>query len=206
VSGLSSRTPAILDEDDRKSVVLDEFRLAFSWSGDRWTHSVELRNGETWLPVAGSLEAGESPDPARVISPSYQQFHWHEDESGGQAMLLGQSGPHHFSAVFTFRADHGGCLVAVEVADRCLSPVEALASTFLVDLPSGTLKDADPTSINWKLEQPLGSLDLKALGRTRLGLAEAGRRAMRVQADCLVDSSTPTQQFAYSWGWRADKS
>lgn len=197
----ASRLPVNLDEDDRKLVVLNEFRLAFSWSEDRWTHSLELRNGQAWRPVASSLEAGGSPDPTRVVSPSYQQFHWHEDGSGGQAMLVGQSGPHHFSAVFTFRMDQSGCLVSADVADRCLSPVEALACTFLVDLPSGNLKDADGSAILWSIASPRGTLALQAGEGTRLALAEAGRRATRVQADALVNYSDSTQRFTYQWRW-----
>ncbi len=171
-----ARLPSFIDEDDRKSVVLDDFRLDFTWTGDRWTHAIDLREGERWTRLAASLEAGEVPEPARVMSPSYQQFHWHEDDLGGRAMLIGQSGPHHFSAVFALRGIKGREVVlVVEVADRCLSPIEALACTFLVDLPSGNLKEADPSAILWTLDGPAGKLKLESVDRSQLALAEAGR-------------------------------
>lgn len=196
-----ARIPRFLDEDDRKSVVLDDFRLEFGWTGDRWAHAIAVRGGEDWVRIAASLEAGETPDPARVMSPSFQQFHWDEHEGVGRAMMVGQSGPHHFSAVFSIRSMESGVSLKVEVADRCLSPMEALASTFLMELASSDLKEADASAILWELDRSRGLLKMESVEHCQLALAEAGRRATRVQANAKVESKSSTQQFAYRWQW-----
>ncbi len=116
-------------------------------------------------------------------------------------MLVGQSGPHHFSAVFAFGIEPNAAVMTVEVADRCLSPVEALASTYLVDLPSGHLQDASNAEILWSLERPDATLALAAGSGSQLALAEAGRRATRVQANARLKSGESTQHFVYQWRW-----
>jgi hypothetical protein len=116
-------------------------------------------------------------------------------------MLVGQSGPHHFSAVFSFRIEPGSSAVTVEVADRCLAPLQALASTFLVDLPSGNLADAGPSKVLWSLASPPGTLALAAGDGSQIALAEAGRRATRAQAHATVDPGRSTQHYVYQWRW-----
>src|SRR4051794_35617311 len=81
----------------------ESHRIGFQWTGDRWAHSIWIRTGGDWIRVASSLEHDPSPSsPGRVGCPAYQQFHYQEGASGAVAMLVGQAGPHHFSASFQF--------------------------------------------------------------------------------------------------------
>ncbi len=97
----------------------------------------------------------ERDDPTRVISPAYQQLQFQTDGPKIiQALLVGQSGPHHFSAVFAMeeagKPDHvlwpdgafGGIYIGIDVADRCREPVDALASTYNVAATSSNLVGA----------------------------------------------------------------
>src|SRR5579864_3678266 len=107
--------------DDLRAIVTPGLRLAFRWTGDRWTHALEggPESGRSVL-----AQAVESNDLSRVVSPAYQQFHSQRTPETIQAMLLGQAGPHHFSAVFTVRELPEGTDVAVDVADRCRAEVK----------------------------------------------------------------------------------
>ena len=109
-------------DGDRRSIATPGLRLAFRWQMDRWLHAVEV--GPSLRPVAWPIEGDPTrDDPSRVVSPAYQQLEFQEGGGGHQALLVGQSGPHHFSAVFTVRGGEKGAEISVDVADRCRSPV-----------------------------------------------------------------------------------
>lgn len=185
--------------DDRMAVVTPTFRLEFRWTGDRWGHALHAGG----MDLARALEGDtDRDDPDRVVSPAYQQLHWQRGEDGFQAMLLGQSGRHHFSAVFTARMLPVGVEVAVDVADRCRAGVRALAATYEVLLVSGNLIEADPAIIIWESAAgPNGRLSFVATEPTRIGMAEAGRRAIRVQANAQIVAGIHTQRLQYHWHW-----
>ena len=190
-------------DGDRRSIVTPNLRLALRWHEDRWLHAVEV--GPSRTPVAWPIEGDpERDDPARVVSPAYQQLEFQERGGGHQALLVGQSGPHHFSAVFTVKDRDDEAEVEVDVADRCRSPVEALACTYFVDLVSGDLIGADTDRIEWGI--PGGRLTFEALGPTRAQLSEAGRRATRVQATASLVAGAYTHRCFYRWRWSPDAS
>jgi len=181
-----------------QAIIASAFRLAFQWAGQRWTHSIEVGGSR----VASAIEGGEHDDPARVVSPAYQQLQFQEGDAGNpaQALLVGQSGKHHFSAVFTVReAENGQVELEVDVADRCRAAVEALACTYRVDLPSGDLLAADPDRAEWAVGG--GKLAFEAVAPGRIGLAEAGRTATHVQAEARIDASAMTQRCVFLWRW-----
>jgi hypothetical protein len=94
-------------------------------------------------------------------------------------------------------------VLGVDIADRCRSTVEVLAATYLVQLGSSDLIDAGPGRVLWgggALGQ--GRLEFTTDGGAgSVALAEAGRRATRVQALAALDPSTHTQRLYYSWRW-----
>ncbi|WP_435006763.1 hypothetical protein P12x_004250 [Tundrisphaera lichenicola] len=190
----------LVSDGDRRSIVTASLRLGFRWSADRWIHAIELISPSR--PIAWTIEGDlDRDDPTRVVSPAYQQLEFQERGSGLQALLVGQSGPHHFSAVFSVEESPGGADIAVDMADRCRSPIEALACTYWVDAVSGDLLEADSSHIRWGIGS--GHLDFQASAPSSAQLSEAGRRATRVQATAALDRGSNTQRCLYQWRWRA---
>jgi hypothetical protein len=212
--------PELVIDGDRRMIVAGAFRLAFSWTGERWAHSLEHRGRDetSHRVLAISVEGDpERDDPARVVSPTFQDLQFQEDGSTIQALLVGQSGPHHFSAVFSveqrFQGEGHGWPYAdppyeihikVDVADRCRSPIEALASTYTVDATSSDLIDARPTVAAWDLGANRLTFATDYGGPTQVAWAEAGRRATLVQALAGLDRAGATHRFQYLWHWNPD--
>ncbi|HEV3168655.1 MAG TPA: hypothetical protein VGZ22_31910 [Isosphaeraceae bacterium] len=160
------RTPSAIAQfeatEDRRAIVTPALRLVFRWTEDRWTHEIQVRRDDGWFTLAESIEADrDRDDPARVVSPAYQQFHHQQDDAGIQAMLLGQSGPHHFSAVFSVKEVEDGTEVCVDLADRCRAEIEALACTYQVRATSSELAEADPERVVWRPEWAQAHDDLQ---------------------------------------------
>lgn len=197
-----------IDVNDEFSAILAEgFRLCFVWAGDRWCHTVDLRPNGTWSVVARSVEGtSERDDSERVVSPAFQQLQIQHAGAGAQALLVGQSGPHHFSGVFQVREIEGAVVLEVDLVDRCRAPVTALASTYRVELDSGALEHADSSGIIWQRPEwaarrlrflPWGPVERPV----RIALAEAGRGATQVQAEAMLDAHGSTQRWFYQWRW-----
>ena len=184
-----------LADPDSPTILTPRLRLSFVWTGDRWTHVLSI--GER--VVARPVELDPSDEhPARVVSPAYQQMNFQDGPDGSrQALLVGQSGPHHFSAVFTVRDDGRESTIEVDFADRSRSPIEILAATYTVFLASGDLIEADDRRIRWGFANT--RLDFEAEPPTTTGLAEAGRGATRVQALAAVEPTLKTQRSVYRW-------
>ena len=191
--------------DDRQFLLAPGLRLAFVRAGERWTHCLSVGNGDPSLLslIAATVEGDpEHDDPARVVSPTYQDVQPHFTEGETCALLTGLSIPHHFSAVVTARRDGPTAVVEIDVADRCRAPIEALAATYLVQLGSSDLVDADAERIVWGGEAlGQGRLEFRTRGAVDVALSEAGRRATRVQALARLVPTTHTQRLFYSWRW-----
>ena len=111
--------------EDRRLIAAPPLRFVLSRDVDRWTHALGLDAEDSPVELVRSLEADPSrDDPARVVSPAFQEFHWHPEGDPGVALLTGQLTPHHFSAAIAFRADPAFLEVRFDVADRCRSPVD----------------------------------------------------------------------------------
>lgn len=193
----------LIQSETGYSIGAPDFRLEFQWNGERWVHELVFLSAGGFSRVAQSFESDPGrDDPRRVVSPTYQQLETQDGPEGQGALLLGQFGPHHFSAVFAVR-DHGqGVEVKVDVADRCRAPLDALASTYTVFLPSGDLIEAAPERVVWAPNSTSGTrLQFDGLGSSRVVIAEGGRQGIRVQADAKIDPSTSTQRCIYRWHW-----
>jgi hypothetical protein len=195
----------IVQTDDEFTIVAPPIRLVFRWDGRRWAH--ELSSGGR--VIASSVEwEPERDDPSRVVSPAYQQVSPHMGSERAGALLVGQWGPHHGSAVFTVSDDENGVVIAADVAVRSRSVLEVLACTYTVHLSSSDLIDASPSAIDWRLDEPPGGRlrfeTSQRNGTGRVGLAEAGRRSTRVQASAEIVAGTATRRLEYRWRWFPD--
>lgn len=202
---MSEDVPApfvIEDKGDVRSIVGPGFALIFRRLGDRWTHSIEVARteGGPRETVATSLEwDADRDDPTRVASPVIQELQLQGIERGRrQALGIGMSGSHHFSAAFEVTGKDGNVSLTVDIADRCREPgLASLASTYTALLRSGDLLACDDSAITWDLGRRL--LRFAAGPSTRVALAEAGRRATRVQALAEIGVAGATRRWQYSW-------
>ena len=112
----------------------------------------------TGLPsVVSAVESqSERDDPTRIVSPVYQELQCHESTGnridGVCLLLTGHFFQHHFSAAIRLFRDPDSprdLVLDFDVADRCRSPVQSLAATYLVRLGSSDLAEADPQGIAW---------------------------------------------------------
>ena len=192
-------------------------RITFVRSGDRWTHDLNLgvdsAASDVSQTIASTVETpSDHDDPTRIISPVYQELHRHEfsgDKLRGICLLLtGRLFQHHFSAAvshFLDPAEPEFVVLDYDIADRCRSPVSALAATYLVRLGSSDLVDADSSTISWagpNLGPGVNTLELRCDPPGSLALAEAGRQATRVQALAAIHPTLFTHRLRYRWRWR----
>ncbi len=177
--------------------------LTFVRAGVRWTHSLTVTCPLVCREAIARAVEGDPmrDDPARVVSPVYQDIQEHPVQGGVCVLLTGQATPHHFSAVVTARRDGPSHLIEVDIADRCRAPIDVLAATYLVQLGSNELIDADAERIAWG-GGTLGQsrLEFSTRGVDDVALAEAGR-ATRVHALARPVPSTHTQRLFYCWRW-----
>lgn len=192
--------------DDLVSLHGPGFGVEFRRIDDRWSEAI-LAAGSDFAVVRSQLVNPGGEEPARVAHPVYQEVQLHGPNAGSSLCLLltGLSFSHHFSAAVTLSRDpqqRGGLLLDFDVADRCRTPVESLAATYLVGLDSGALEAADPDRIGWSLG-PLaqGRLELLAGPGAALALAESGRTATRVQIVATIQPGTFTHRLRYGWRW-----
>jgi hypothetical protein len=147
------------------------------------------------------LEA-ERSDPERVVSPTYQELDIQSGSAGPQVLLVGRSGPHHFSGVVTLRDEPEGVILAFDVADRCRSPIRSLSATYVLDSSSGDLLEGGPLGLVWGLgRNGTSRWMLEPLPPATLVLAEAGRCGTRVQVLAGLNPAGSTHRLAYRWRW-----
>jgi hypothetical protein len=177
---------------------------AFQLTDGRWTEAICAAEPGFGLVRALVLEASDS---RRVVNPVYQEIQLHGERAGSSlcVLLTGLSFDHHFSAAVTLSADpqyRGSVRLDFDVADRCRSPVESLAATYLVSLDSNFLEMADIHRIAWRVDAPdPGRLELLAGPDAFLAMAEAGRNATRVKILARIDPTMFTHRLRYGWRW-----
>ena len=202
------------ESDDRVVIHGPDAQVTFLRLGDRWIHHVSFglrEQTDAGLDELISTEESDprQDDPARVVSPVYQELHRHsfagDDRRGVCLLLTGLLFHHHFSAVVTVTTDpdqNGAVIVDFDVADRCRAEVSSLAATYLVRLGSSALRDADSESIVWtggRLGE--GVLTLRSEAGAILALAEAGRQSTRAQALAHLAPGSFTHRLQYQWRW-----
>jgi hypothetical protein len=198
---------AIETATDRHAIVTSTFRLRLDWTGDRWVHALDVSRRGAWTCLVQSFECDpEKLRPDHVVSPAYQQVQFQRGEKGVQALLVGQSGPHHFSAVLNLKSDVDSRVVLeVDVADRCRAPLLGLAATYQVNLLATDVSAAGPEGVVWL---PAGEDETLSFGptgpperRARILLSEVGRARVVVQADTPIVPDASTHRLYYQWGW-----
>ena len=207
-----------------ETVIASCCQLRFWWHEDRWKHEIVSTGPAESLPRVAAVEMATDLDAhARVVSPAYQQIHLEQDKTRGvvRAFLVGQSGPHHFSAAFEVADRPHGAVIDVDVADRCREPVEYLAATYLIEPSAGAWSaetDSDSAAaaagpavparaaLVLTCEHPHSRLAFEADHPGRHAAEEAGHGAVRVQALAHTRAEDQTHRFRYRWRWTTDPS
>jgi len=193
-------------------------RITMARAAGQWTHQLALDEDGAidpgGPPLIAALETDpDRADPARVVSPVYQELHRHElagDQFPGLCLLLtGNLVPHHFSAAVSLSrdpSDPAWFVLEFDIADRCRAPITSLAATYQLGLSSGELVDAGPDAIRWNISAPGASsklLELRCILPGSLAMAEAGRSSTRVQALAGLDPAQFTHRLRYQWRWQS---
>ena len=194
--------PEIEISSGHQAIITSCFQFRFEWMSDRWKQEVVSLGSCASIPRIWSLEGVHSPDdPTRVSGPIYQQIDvQHESDGVVRALLVGQSGPHHFSAAVSVEEKPDGAVVDIDVADRCRSPVEALAATYLIESSDAELRHSEGSAaLAW--HHPESRLIFEADQPTRISAQEGSLGTIRVQALATIDASEQTHRFRYRWRW-----
>ncbi len=195
--------------DDRCVIRGRGVEITFERADDRWTHHLVFDG----IRAVAIETVADQADGAQVLSPVYQEITRHDfagDRMRGLCLLLtGRLFAHHFSAavsVLTERDDPEAVVIEFDVADRCRALVASLAATYQLAVGSSELSDAGPHVIAWRpaaseAEVVSGQIELKCDAPGSLSLAEAGRRATRVQALAAIVPGQFTHRLRYRWRW-----
>ncbi len=181
-------------------IVAPCLRLRFSWVGDHWKQEMVSVGDSVGVPMIWSVEANNTlGDHSRVVSPTYQQIDVRMADSVARALLVGQAGPHHFSAAVEVSEAANGVVVDVDVADRCREPVEALAATYVMENAAGQLHQGGAGGLVW--DHATHHLIFEADPPTRVLAASHGFGSLQVQALATIDPAARTHRFRYRWRW-----
>jgi len=186
----------------QEAIITPCLRILFEWRTDHWKHEMISCGTCGSIPRLWSIEGGHAlDDPARVSGPIYQQIDVRRDPRGvARALLVGQAGPHHFSAAFEVHEKPDGIELDVDVADRCPVPVEALAATYLIEASTAELRHSDGSAtLAW--HNPDSRLVFEAEPPSRIAASEASMGTIRLQALAAIDPSTRTHRLRYRWRW-----
>jgi hypothetical protein len=183
------------------AIAAPRLRLRFLQNGERWVHHIDIRRESEWIEVARSFESGPGSDATeRVPSPTYQQILVTGSPDEPLVLLLGQHGPHHFSAVFRIREEPHRSYIEVDVADRCRQTIAAPACSYLVTLLVGLLADGSGGWMEWNLDdRKETTLRFQAGRNMDLSACPGGRSALLLQAVTRDDLEHSTRRLTYSW-------
>ena len=162
-------------------------------------------------------DRGRRPDAGRRARPT-RSFSFSRTEADVFALLVGQAGPHHFSASsgddrvqrsarrrsgWTYRRR-----VDVDVADRCrvevrLSRADVPRSSDLLDARTGAIADGPGDRLGRGPARACASR--RPARRRRARPRPAGGRLARPGRWPRLDPSTYTQRLLYRWRWTPDR-
>jgi hypothetical protein len=179
--------------------------VVFHWDRDRWVHYLELDDMGRTFGIAQTVEGDhDRDDPAHVVSPVYQQLELKPETEARRALLMGQSGPHHFSAVFEFRETREAVALEVDVADRCRAQIATLACTYQMSLAPKSLVSAGGEHMMWRAQLPSGALGefrLEGEPSTTVTHSDRAGHGAVVQACASVRRTNQTHRCCYRWSY-----
>jgi len=106
-----------------------QIEVLFTWHGDRWHHSLHLRQADGTFRPACLQTAPATPDedPNWPSSPALVELAEVSGPQGAAVVGVGKAGKTHFSASITAERDGGICF---EIACRLTAPPGWLGSTY----------------------------------------------------------------------------
>jgi hypothetical protein len=185
----------------RWSIRTPNLRLEFQSTPAGWMHWIEVRTNSEWVEVARSVERDpELGDARRVVSPTYQDIEFQDGTDHLGTLLLGQFGPHHFSAVCAVWQRENAVGIDVDVADRCRTAVDLLACTYRLPFQDKATIAVSEERVAWL--HPAGELVLEGLGSTRVAVLGSETLGTAVQVSPQINQADLTHRCIYRWIWQ----
>lgn len=211
---MSAPAPALeVIEDDRRLVLADHrrsFQLVFERQGESWRHAMGWlilvddydRFRGDYSQVLASVEADPSRhDSPDVLSPTYQDLRRESRAGAEQVLLLGQYGPHRFSAVFELRFEGGETVLDIDIADRCRKPFRALASTYAVKNVAALCAHEDRACdfVEALRQVPFFRVEAEAPADVQVRPLDFGSTLLQVSTTPALDASTHRCRYLFRW-------
>lgn len=195
-------------------------RLAvdFVFHNDRYIHEIALVDSGKRLVLARSAEpsAGRETDGAIPRQndgsdvPVHQEAHFPRSDPGRTALLVGQSGVHHYSLSIHLIEDENRRRARIEFdhADRLARiPTEGLRDLsvlYFINLPIVDASEVETERVRWITREPSGVLTIETLREadrpTRIVVAEAGRRGAWIEI-APHPTTDAGRRCRYVWTW-----
>ena len=182
-----------------EAVVTPHVSYRFLWMGDHWKQEIVSCGGCQAIPRIWSVEQRPTQDLTENLgSPLYQTLSIGQEHPGiAMAHLVGQSGPHHYTATYRFEERPEEFLVDVEVTDKCLHATLPITATYLIESSQGWLDCGETATITW--HNPESCLVFEAEPPAKVEANESGMGTIRLKAvitpAALAESTilSPTQ-------------
>lgn len=200
-------------------VATSRFAVDLAFQNDRYIHEIALLDSTERIVVARSAEpsanlaAHESsnrPENQGAEVPVHQEAHFPRSNPGRTALLVGQSGVHHYSLSIHLIEDDDRRRARIEFdhADRLARiPTEGirdLSVLYFINLPIVDATEVDTERVRWITREPSGLLTIETLREadrpTRIVVAEAGRRGAWIEIAPRATSEF-TRRCRYVWTW-----
>jgi hypothetical protein len=156
-----SQPPAPSRPEPQKTLSSGQLEVVFHWEGDRWVHSLHLRqpDGSRGPACWQTAQALPGDDPAWPSSPALVELAEVTGPQGSALVAVGKAGKNHFSASITADGEDG---LRFEIACRLGPEAGWVGSTYV---PSRNTTSLD--------SRPLLTID-PVQGRTLQDGAETG--------------------------------
>ena len=200
-------------------IAIARLAVDFAFHNDRYTHEIALVDSGKRLVLARSAdpsanfaahEAANRLENDGSEVPVHQEAHFPRSDPGRTALLVGQSGFHHYSLSIHLIEDENRRRARIEFdhADRLARiPTEGirdLSVLYFINLPIVDATEVETERLRWITREPSGLLTIETLREadrpTRIVVAEAGRRGAWV--DIAPHPTTDAgRRCRYVWTW-----
>jgi len=184
-----------------ETVITPFVNYRFLWMGDHWKQEIVSRGGCQAIPRIWSVEHRPTYDDSENLgSPLYQRLKILEEQPGrAVAHLEGHSGPHAYSASYTFEERGEELVIDFDVTEKSHHSSQPITATYLIESSAGRLHCDLAATISWP--HPESRLVFEVEPPAKVEANEAGMGTIRLKAVLVPDPSTDVHRFHYRMRW-----